>query len=57
MTATAAADRRDVQVLADNVTDPLSTVPAFVIREQRVRRRNGMPRSTGAAIETKGTSP
>ena len=50
MTTSAAADRLEVQVLVDNVTDTLSTVPRFVAREQQVLRRNGMLRSSGAAM-------
>ncbi len=50
MPTIAAAERLDVQVLVDNVTDTLSSTPAFVIREQRVLRRNGMLRASGAAM-------
>ena len=37
----AAADRLEVQVLVDTVTDTLSTAPAFVSREQQVLRHAG----------------
>ena len=50
MPTIAAAERLDVQVLVDNVTDTLSSTPAFVIREQQVLRRNGMLRASGAAM-------
>ncbi|MBW4089960.1 MAG: MBL fold metallo-hydrolase [Proteobacteria bacterium] len=50
MTTIAAADRLEIQVLVDNVTDPLSTTPAFVTREQQVLRRGGMIRARGAAM-------
>lgn len=50
MTTIAAAERLEVQVLVDNVTDTLSSVPGFVTREQQVLRRNGMLRASGAAM-------
>lgn len=45
-----AADRLTVQVLVDNVTDTLSSVPGFVTREPQILRRNGMIRASGAAM-------
>ncbi len=45
-----AADRLTVQVLVDNVTDMLSSVPGFVTRESQVLRRAGMIRTAGAAL-------
>ncbi|MDE2006029.1 MAG: MBL fold metallo-hydrolase [Rhodospirillales bacterium] len=50
MTEILELDRLDVQVLVDNVTDTLSSVPSFVTREQMVLRRAGMPRVSGAAM-------
>ncbi|MDE2581113.1 MAG: MBL fold metallo-hydrolase [Rhodospirillales bacterium] len=50
MTTLAAAERLEVQVLVDNVTDTLSTVPGFVTREQQVLRGSGMRRVSGAAM-------
>jgi 7,8-dihydropterin-6-yl-methyl-4-(beta-D-ribofuranosyl)aminobenzene 5'-phosphate synthase len=43
-------DRLEVQVLVDNAVDPLSSTPRFVTREPAVLRRNGMVRSSGAAM-------
>jgi len=50
MTTIDAADRLEVQILVDNVTDTLSSVPGFVSREQQVLRRFGMLRASGAAM-------
>src|ERR1700752_2103699 len=43
-------DRLDVQVLVDNVTDPLSSTPAFVTREFAVLQRQGLRIMAGAAM-------
>ncbi len=43
-------DRLEVQVLVDNVTDTLSSAPAFVTREWTVLQRQGMRVSSGGAI-------
>ena len=44
------ADRIEVQVLVDNVTDTLSTAPAFVTREWPALMRAGMRRIAGAGL-------
>ena len=43
-------DRLEIQVLVDNVTDSLSRAPSFVTREWNMLRRNGLQRSSGAAL-------
>jgi len=43
-------DRLEIQVLVDNVTDSLSREPSFVTREWNMLRRNGLQRSSGAAL-------
>lgn len=43
-------DRLDIQVLVDNVTDTLSSTPAFVTREWSLLQRQGMRVSSGGAI-------
>lgn len=50
MTALATADRVEVLVLVDNVTDSLSSVPAFVTREWQVLRKRGMKVVAGGAL-------
>lgn len=44
------ADRLEVQVLVDNVTDSLSSTPPFVTREWPALVRKGMRRVAGAAL-------
>jgi 7,8-dihydropterin-6-yl-methyl-4-(beta-D-ribofuranosyl)aminobenzene 5'-phosphate synthase len=44
------ADRVEIQVLVDNVTDSLSTTPAFVTREWVALRRRGMQVVSGGAL-------
>lgn len=44
------ADRLDVQVLVDNVTDTLSSAPPFVTREWPALMRAGMRRVAGAGL-------
>jgi 7,8-dihydropterin-6-yl-methyl-4-(beta-D-ribofuranosyl)aminobenzene 5'-phosphate synthase len=44
------ADRIEVQVLVDNVTDTLSTAPSFVTREWPALMRVGMRRIAGAGL-------
>jgi 7,8-dihydropterin-6-yl-methyl-4-(beta-D-ribofuranosyl)aminobenzene 5'-phosphate synthase len=44
------ADRIEVQVLVDNVTDTLSTAPSFVTREWPALMRAGMRRIAGAGL-------
>ncbi len=45
-----AVDRLEVQVLVDNVTDTLSSLPSFVTRESVTLRRQGMRIMSGAAM-------
>jgi 7,8-dihydropterin-6-yl-methyl-4-(beta-D-ribofuranosyl)aminobenzene 5'-phosphate synthase len=45
-----ALDRLEIQVLVDNVTDALSRVPSFVMREWNVLRRHGLKRSSGGSL-------
>lgn len=44
------ADRLDIQVLVDNVTDSLSSTPPFVTREWVTLQRRGMRLTTGGAL-------
>lgn len=44
------ADRLDIQVLVDNVTDSLSSTPPWVTREWVQLQRRGMRRTTGGAL-------
>ena len=44
------ADRVEVQVLVDNVTDALSSTPVFVTREFAALQKKGMRRIAGAAL-------
>jgi 7,8-dihydropterin-6-yl-methyl-4-(beta-D-ribofuranosyl)aminobenzene 5'-phosphate synthase len=44
------ADRLEVQVLIDNVTDSLSSTPAFVTREWPTLVRKGMRRVAGGSL-------
>jgi 7,8-dihydropterin-6-yl-methyl-4-(beta-D-ribofuranosyl)aminobenzene 5'-phosphate synthase len=44
------ADRVEVQVLVDNVTDALSSTPAFVTREFAALQKKGMRRIAGASL-------
>ena len=44
------ADRLDIQVLVDNVTDSLSSTPPFVTREWVALQRRGMRLTTGGAL-------
>jgi 7,8-dihydropterin-6-yl-methyl-4-(beta-D-ribofuranosyl)aminobenzene 5'-phosphate synthase len=44
------ADRLEIQVLIDNVTDSLSTTPAFVTREWPALVRKGMRRVAGGSL-------
>ena len=44
------ADRLEVQVLVDNVTDSLSSTPPFVTREWPALVRKGMRRVAGATL-------
>lgn len=44
------ADRVEIQVLVDNVTDSLSTTPPFVTREWVALRRRGMQVVSGGAL-------
>ena len=46
----AAADRIEVLVLVDNVTDNLSTVPGYVAHEWPRLRARGMPRLSGRCL-------
>lgn len=50
MAVLAPVDRLEVQVLVDNVTDSLSTVPGFVEREIDYHWRRGMRRLSGDSI-------
>ena len=43
-------DRLDIQVLVDNVTDSLSSTPAFVTREWVTLRRQGMRITAGGSL-------
>jgi 7,8-dihydropterin-6-yl-methyl-4-(beta-D-ribofuranosyl)aminobenzene 5'-phosphate synthase len=43
------ADALEIQVLVDNVTDSLSTVPEGVVQENTVLRQNGMTVMSGEA--------
>ena len=43
-------DRLDIQVLVDNVTDSLSSTPAFVTREWAQLRRQGMRITAGGSL-------
>ncbi|MFM7423125.1 MAG: MBL fold metallo-hydrolase [Alphaproteobacteria bacterium] len=45
-----AADRIEITVLVDNVTDSLSSTPSFVTREWDRLRRQGMKRTMGGAL-------
>ncbi len=49
-TALATADRVEVLVLVDNVTDSLSSTPGFVTREWALLQRKGMRVTTGGAL-------
>lgn len=44
------ADRLDIQVLVDNVTDSLSSTPPWVTREWVQLQRRGMRRTTGGSL-------
>ena len=44
------AERLDIQVLVDNVTDSLSSVPSFVTREWTALQRQGMRITAGGAL-------
>jgi 7,8-dihydropterin-6-yl-methyl-4-(beta-D-ribofuranosyl)aminobenzene 5'-phosphate synthase len=44
------AERLDIEVLVDNVTDMLSSAPAFVIRERVRLQQKGMRLTTGGAL-------
>ena len=44
------ADRIEITVLVDNVTDSLSSTPSFVTREWDRLRRQGMKRTMGGAL-------
>ena len=50
MTTLTEADRLEVQVLIDNVTDSLSSTPPFVTREWPALVRKGMRRVAGASL-------
>jgi 7,8-dihydropterin-6-yl-methyl-4-(beta-D-ribofuranosyl)aminobenzene 5'-phosphate synthase len=50
MQAPRPVDRIEITVLVDNVTDTLSSTPAFVTREWTRLQRFGMKRSSGGAI-------
>ena len=50
MTRLIAADRIEVQILVDNVTDGLSTVPTFVETETAYHWRNGLREMSGACL-------
>ena len=45
-----AADRIEITVLVDNVTDSLSSTPSFVTREWVRLQRQGMKRTMGGAL-------
>jgi 7,8-dihydropterin-6-yl-methyl-4-(beta-D-ribofuranosyl)aminobenzene 5'-phosphate synthase len=44
------AERLEIQVLVDNVTDSLSSIPVFVTRDWTLLQRKSMRRTTGAAL-------
>ena len=44
------ADRLEIQVLVDNITDSLSSTPSFVTREWTALQRRGMRLTTGASL-------
>jgi 7,8-dihydropterin-6-yl-methyl-4-(beta-D-ribofuranosyl)aminobenzene 5'-phosphate synthase len=46
----ATCDRLEIQVLVDNVTDTLSSVPSFVTREWVMLQRRGMRVTSGGAL-------
>jgi len=50
MTALQPVDRLDIQVLVDNVTDSLSSTPAFVTREWVTLRRQGLRIQAGGSL-------
>lgn len=50
MTALQQVDRLEIQVLVDNVTDSLSSTPAFVTREWVTLRRQGMRITAGGSL-------
>ena len=50
MTVLQQVDRLDIQVLVDNVTDSLSSTPAFVTRELVTLRQQGMRITAGASL-------
>jgi 7,8-dihydropterin-6-yl-methyl-4-(beta-D-ribofuranosyl)aminobenzene 5'-phosphate synthase len=50
MDALQPVDRLDIQVLVDNVTDSLSSTPAFVTREWVTLQRQGMRITAGASL-------
>ena len=50
MTTLTEADRLEVQVLIDNVTDSLSSTPPFVTREWPALVRKGMRRVAGGSL-------
>jgi 7,8-dihydropterin-6-yl-methyl-4-(beta-D-ribofuranosyl)aminobenzene 5'-phosphate synthase len=50
MTVLQSVDRVDIQVLVDNVTDSLSSTPAFVTREWVTLRRQGLRIQAGGSL-------
>jgi len=50
MSSLQSVDRLDIQVLVDNVTDSLSSTPAFVTREWSALQRQGMRITSGASL-------
>ena len=50
MTELQPVDRLDIQVLVDNVTDSLSSTPAFVTREWVTLRRQGLRIQAGGSL-------
>jgi len=50
MTNLQPVDRLEIQVLVDNVTDTLSSAPAFVTREWPMLQRQGMRVMAGGAL-------
>lgn len=50
MTQLIPVDRVEVQILVDNVTDGLSTVPSFVETEMAYHWRNGLKQMSGACL-------
>ncbi len=50
MTVLREVDRLDIQVLVDNVTDSLSSTPAFVTREWVTLRRQGLRITAGGSL-------